>query len=193
MSTAKYIIISFVALIVFAVVISITRSDLLIGFWSISAIIWFCFLPIEIYIAIKENNVDYINQRGKKRTASLFSLLSSEKAREKRAINLLVKNNDIEIPKIKKLFSEVVNNKLAKEASKLDTNKNIINDMLNNKEIIMEKIEKCKEEQTIENELKISKLNEEIVSLKKQIVKEKDDFTELQSRHKYLDLWVKNR
>ena len=186
MSTAKYIIISFVALIVFAVVISITRSDLLIGFWSISAIIWFCFLPIEIYIAIKENNVDYINQRGKKRTASLFSLLSSEKAREKRAINLLVKNNDIEIPKIKKLFSEVINNKLAKEKSKLDTNTNIINDSVSNKEAIMKKIDKRKEELT-------SKLNEEIVNLKKQIVKEKDVFSELRKRHKYLDLWVKNR
>ena len=104
MKTKKYIIVSFVILLTSAILI--TSTQLLIGareandfiiflvfLWILCAALWVLFLPIEIYIAIKENDLNYLIQRRNKRTYSLYSTFSSEKTRQKRFMNLLELNN----------------------------------------------------------------------------------------------------
>ena len=203
MSTKKYIIVSFVILLTSAILIILTQ--LLIGgreandfiiflyfLWIFCAAMWVLFLPIEIYIAIKENDLNYLIQRQNKKTYSLYSTLSSEKTRQKRFMNLLESNN-IVASLNKEIFSKIINKRIVDENVKLDKDKEKLNNEMNDRDIKMQEMIRLEEAVREKNEGLISKKNEEIEILKKEIIKEKEIYKNLQGRHKYLDLWVKNR
>ena len=76
---------------------------------------------------------------------------------------------------------------------KLDRDKEMLNNEMNDKDIKMQEMIRLEEAVREKNEALISKKNEEIEILKKEIIKEKEIYKNLQGRHKYLDLWVKNR
>tara|TARA_Y100000816_G_C26058402_1_gene555584 strand:- start:595 stop:1206 length:612 start_codon:yes stop_codon:yes gene_type:complete len=203
MSTKKYILVSFVILSTSAILITLTQ--LLIGtgqandfiiflvfLWIFCAAIWVLFLPIEIYIAIKENDLNYLIQRQNKITYSLYSIFSSAKTRQKRFMNLLELNN-IFASLNKEIFSKIINKRIAEVNVKLDRDKEMLNNEMNDKDIKMQEMIRLEEAVREKNEALISKKNEEIEILKKEIIKEKEIYKNLQGRHKYLDLWVKNR
>ena len=203
MKTKKYIIVSFVILLTSAILI--TSTQLLIGareandfiiflvfLWILCAALWVLFLPIEIYIAIKENDLNYLIQRQNKRTYSLYSTFSSEKTRQKRFMNLLELNN-IFASLNKEIFSKIINNRIVEENVKLDRDKEMLDNEMNDKDTKTQEMIRLEEAVREKNEALISKKNEEIEILKKEIIKEKEIYRNLQGRHKYLDLWVKNR
>ena len=203
MSTKKYILVSFVILSTSAILITLTQ--LLIGagqtngfiiflvfLWIFCAGIWVLFLPFEIYIAIKENDLNYLIQRQNKVTYSLYSMLSSAKTRQKRFMNLLELNN-IFASLNKEIFSKIINKRIMEVNVKLDRDKEMLNNEMNDKDIKMQEMIRLEEAVKEKNEALISKKNEEIEILKKEIIKEKEIYKNLQGRHKYLDLWVKNR
>ena len=64
---------------------------------------------------------------------------------------------------------------------------------MNDKDINMKELNRLMEDVRKKNKTLINKKNEELEILKKEIVKEKEIYRNLQGRHKYLDLWVKNR
>ena len=203
MKTKKYIIVSFVILLTSAILI--TSTQLLIGareandfiiflvfLWILCAALWVLFLPIEIYIAIKENDLNYLIQRQNKRTYSLYSTFSSEQTRQKRFMNLLELNN-IFASLNKEIFSKIINNRIVEENVKLDRDKEMLDNEMNDKDTKTQEMIRLEEAVREKNEALISKKNEEIEILKKEIIKEKEIYRNLQGRHKYLDLWVKNR
>tara|TARA_B100000287_G_C20509642_1_gene732520 strand:- start:251 stop:853 length:603 start_codon:yes stop_codon:yes gene_type:complete len=200
MSTKKYIMKSFLILLasaIFIILISvfIGNNDFVTSLyflWFICAVVWVIFFPIEIYVAIKEKDLNYIIERGNKSTFSLYSVFCSEKTRQKRFVDLLASNNIYAFLN-KEIFSEIINNRITEENKKLDKDKELLNNEMNDKDINMKELNRLMEDVRKKNKTLINKKNEELEILKKEIVKEKEIYRNLQGRHKYLDLWVKNR
>ena len=107
-------------------------------------------------------------------------------------MNLLELNN-IFASLNKEIFSKIINKRIMEVNVKLDRDKEMLNNEMNDKDIKMQEMIRLEEAVREKNEALISKKNEEIEILKKEIIKEKEIYKNLQGRHKYLDLWVKNR